>query len=351
MNNFCSGFLGSTVLTCLLVFMSAETAGLEPIPEETGWSGYVLFGGGITDVKSNTVVGNDIIDVGDDTISSISQKPESDDAVHPVIGVELKYTLPGRNQLFLGSSLEDRLTMDFANQLGWRKQTQSAGSFQVGFLLPEPSVEVWADPYLEGEPRREVDRDSQGFRFEWDKVLGSSFGFLVQAREIEVDPELSGTDPGLGCDSDCQQLLDRNGDQYVARFWYRFIFAGGHMLEPQLRLRNEDRDGAAIARDAWAVQLAYAYLRPPWAFVGNVLYGQSEYDKPNPLYDRRQDADTMSIDASVLYTLPTESGRWQLTGSIFWGESDSKIGFHDNELSQIAVGFIYNFGAAGASAK
>ncbi len=349
MKLFDSEFTKSIVLTCLLFSVSASTLAIEPIPEETGWSGYVLFGGGFTDVKSNTVVGNDIIDVGDDTISSIFQKPESDDAVHPILGVELKYTLPGRSQFFLGSSLEDRLTMDMANQLGWRKQTQSAGSFQIGFLLPEPSVEVWADPYLQGEPRREVDRDSQGFRFEWDRVLNSSFGFLVQAREIEVDPELSGTDPGLGCDSDCQQLLDRNGDQYVARFWYRFIFAGGHVLEPQLRLRDEDRDGAAIARDAWALQLAYAYLRPPWAIVGNLLYGESEYDRPNPLYGRRQDADTLSIDASVLYTLPTESGRWQLTGSFFWGESDSNISFHDNELSQIAVGFIYNFGGSRTS--
>ncbi len=336
----------STVLACCALSISTRTGAMEPVPVETGWSGYVLFGGGITDLKSNTIVGNDIIDVGDNMISSILQKPKSDDTAHPILGLELKYTLPGRNQLFLGSSLEDRLTMDFANQLGWRKQTQTVGTFQLGYLLPEPSVEVWEDPYLEGEPRREVDRDSQGLRFEWDNIMGSSFGFLVQGRDIKIDPELSGTGPTLDCDTGCQQLLDRNGDQYVARMWYRYILSANHILEPQLRLRHEDRDGAAIARDAWAVQLAYTYLRLPWTFVGNVLYGQSEYDEPNPLYGRRQDADTLSIDATLLYTLPTEGARWQLTGSLFWGESDSKIRFHDNELSQIAVGFIYNFGVS-----
>ena len=148
----------------------------------------------------------------------------------------------------------------------------------------------------------------------------------------------------LGCDTVCQQLLDRNGDQFVARVWYRFILSENHLLEPEIRFRNEDRNGAAIARDAWAVQLSYAYIQPPWTFVGNALYGESEYDKPNPLYGRRQDADTLSIDGTLLYTLPTESGRWQLTGGVFWGESDSDIRFHDNELTQITVGFIYNFG-------
>ncbi len=128
------------------VTVAGNANAIEPIPEETGLSGYLLLGVGVTDLKSNTVVGNDIIDVGDDTISSIFQKPESDDSAHPILGVELKYTLPGRNQIFLGSSLEDRLTMDFANQLGWRKQTETVGSFQVGLLLPEPSIEVWEDP-------------------------------------------------------------------------------------------------------------------------------------------------------------------------------------------------------------
>ncbi len=339
---------GRSTATTAAIFALITVAGnanaIEPIPEETGLSGYLLLGAGVTDLKSNTVVGNDIIDVGDDTISSIFQKPESDDSAHPILGVELKYTLPGRNQIFLGSSLEDRLTMDFANQLGWRKQTETAGSFQIGLLLPEPSIEVWEDPYLEGEPRKEVDRDSQGLRFEWDNIMGSAFGFLVQGRDIEIDPERSGSDPGLGCDAQCQDLLDRNGDQYVARGWYRYVLSPSHILEPQLRFRREDRDGDAISRDAWAMQLAYAYIRPPWTVVSNLLYGQSSYDKPNPLYGRRQDADTVSVDATVLYDLATESGRWQLTGSVFWGNSDSDIRFHDNELAQIAVGIIYNFG-------
>ena len=117
------------------------------------------------------------------------------------------------------------------------------------------------------------------------------------------------------------------------------------------RLRNEDRNGAAISRDFVGARLSYAYIRPPLTFVGNVLVGQSEYDQPNPLYGERQDADTVAFDATVLYTLPTESGRWQLTGRVFWGESDSKITFHDNELAQFAVGFIYSFGGPDRSAK
>ncbi len=328
------------------LWMASGAFAIEPIPEETGFSGNWMLGGGYTEVKSNTVVGNDIIDVGDDTISSIFQGPQADDVIHPILGLELKYTLKGRSQIFLGSSLEDRLTMDFANQLGWRKQTESAGIFQIGYLLSEPAVEVWEDPYLAGTPRSEADRDAEGFRFEWDNVMGTAFGLSVQTREFEIEDERSGSDPALDCDLDCQALLDRNGDQNVFRVWYRFMLAPNQILEPQIRYREEDRDGAAISREFLAAQISYAYFSGPWTLVANALFGQSEYDAPNPLYGIKQDADTFAIDATVLYTLPTSSGRWQLMGGVFYGESDSDITFHDNELTQVTFGVMYNFGGS-----
>lgn len=326
---------------CLL----ADTAqAVSPVPEEQGWSGYVMFGSGYTEVKSNTVAGNDLIEGGNETISSINQKANTNHVTHFLAGAEIKYTLPNRHQIFMGGSLEDRLTLDFANQLGWRKQVDDAGIFQLGVLFSGIPVEVWEDPYLAGEPRKTTDRDSSGLRFEWGRIMGSPFELLVQIRENDIDNELSGSDASIDCDRACQQLLNRDGYQYSARVHYTFNLEGGHFLRPQLRLRREDRDGDAIARDAWAIQMSYSYMRPGFFLVANAFYGESSYDKNNPLYGRRQDADTVALDATILYSLPTQSRRWQLTGGAFWSESESDIRFHDNKLNQLFVGIIYNFG-------
>ena len=51
---------------------------IEPIPETTGWRGFVVGGAGYTDVKSNLVAGNGILDIGRDTIDSIYDAPRSD---------------------------------------------------------------------------------------------------------------------------------------------------------------------------------------------------------------------------------------------------------------------------------
>ncbi len=322
---------------------SATAFAQAPIPEVEGWSGYLMMGAAHTEVKSNTVVGNDLIDGGDDTIASIDGSPRSRSDNHLLAGGELKYTFANKNQLFLGGSLEDRLTMDYATQLGWRKQTDN-GTFQLGYLFSGIPMELWEDPYLTEEPRKETDRDSKGVRFEWNKIAGTQFDFQVQARQSDIDDELSGTAPSLGCDRECQALLDRNGDQYMARMSYTFAYPGGHFIRPQFALRRDDRDGDAISRDTWSLQLTYSYMLPRLIVVTNAVYGQSSYDKRNPLYNRHQDADTLGLDVTALYTLPFESKRWQLTGGAFWAEADSDIGFHDNELSQIFVGLVYNFG-------
>ena len=340
--------LTGSLIRVAVMFLSLLTAGaayaVSPVSDQTGWSGYVFLGGGYTNVKSNTVAGNKLIEGGNETIGSIDDKPRTNDIVHALAGTEIRYTLANRNQIFFGGSLEDRLTLDIANQLGWRKQTATAGIFQLGLLFSVIPVEVWEDPYLAGTPREETDRDSQGARFEWGRIMGSQFDLLLQFRENDIDNELSGADPALNCDLACRSLLDREGTQYQARMSYTFRFPGGHIFRPQLRLRREDRDGKATARDAWALQLSYSYMQPSWMLVTNALYGQSRYDEANPLFGMRQDADTLALDATVLYNLPTESRRWQLTGSVFWSESDSKIRFHDNKLSQIFGGVIYNFG-------
>ncbi len=336
----CKIFLSAS----LALTLSSGALAVTPVSEQQGWSGFLMLGAGYTDVESNTVAGNELIDGGLDTIGSIDDKPRSSDSTHPIAGGEIRYTLANRNQIFLGGSLEDQLTLDFVTQLGWRKQTEEAGTFQSSILFSSVPVEVWEDPYLAGSRRREADRDSTGARFVWGRIMGSGFEFTAQVRDIDLDKELSGTDPVLNCGLSCQSMLDRNGDQYQLRLSYMFNWSGGHIFRPQIRYRREDLDGKAVARDAYALQLTYSYLSATWIVVANAFYGESSYDKANPLYGIKQDASTRALDATVLYRLPTESGRWQLMANAVWAESDSDIHFHDNKINQLALGVIYNFG-------
>ena len=169
----------SLSIAALSAIASPAALAIEPIPETPGWRGFVVVGGGYVDLKSNTVAGNNLIDIGQPVIDSVTQRPRSDDTFHPVVTGEINYTFSGGWQAFFGTSLEDAVTLDGVTQLGARKDLGSAGILQGGFLFSGIPTQVWEDPYAEGVRREETDRDSTGVRLEWDRILGSAFDVMI----------------------------------------------------------------------------------------------------------------------------------------------------------------------------
>ena len=327
---------------------SPRALAIEPIPETPGWRGFVVVGGGYTDVKSNLVAGNNLIDIGQPTIDSVTQRPRSDDTFHPVVTGEINYTFGNGWQGFFGTSLEDAVTLDGVTQLGARKGLGSAGILQGGFLFSGIPTQVWEDPYAEGVRREETDRDSTGLRLQWDRVLGTAFELTFSYRDISIDTERSGEGvTSVACDAACQDLLRRDGDQYHFDASYLFRLGEGrrHLVRPMLRYTIDDREGEAISGDAYRLQLSYIFLGQGYSVASNVAFGGSSQDARNPIFDRTTGSDRFAIDATLFYRLPTESGRWQAVGSVLWAEDNSDVAFHDSELFMINVGAMYRFGA------
>jgi hypothetical protein len=79
--------------------------------------------------------------------------------------------------------------------------------------------------------------------------------------------------------------------------------------------------------------------------ASNLAYGSSSFDARNPIFGAHTDADGIVVDTTLFYRLPFESGRWQAVSSVLWGEGDSDVDFHDNEIFMITIGAMYRFGA------
>ena len=337
-----------TLLAMLTVGLAPTAMAIEPIPATPGWRGFVVVGGGYADLKSNTVAGNNLIDIGQPVISSVAQRPSSDDTFHPVVTGEINYTFANGWQAFFGTSIEDAVTLDGVTQLGARKNMGSAGILQGGFLFSGIPTQVWEDPYAEGVQRDETDRDSTGLRLQWDRVLGTAFELTFSYRDISIDTERSGEGvTSVACDATCQDLLRRDGDQYHFDVSYRFLLGEGsrHIVRPMLRYTIDDRDGEAISGDGYRLQLSYVFLGQGYTVASNVAYGSSSFDARNPIFGARTDTDGVVVDTTLFYRLPFESGRWQAVGGVLWGEGNSDVAFHDNEIFMVNAGVMYRFGA------
>jgi hypothetical protein len=308
----------------------------------------VVVGAGYADLTSNTVAGNNLIDIGQPLIDSVTQRPRSDDTFHPVVTGEINYTFAGGWQAFFGTSIEDAVTLDGVTQLGARKDLGSAGIVQVGFLFSGIPTQVWEDPYAEGVDRQETDRDSTGLRLQWDRVLGSAFELTFSWRDISIDTERSGEGvTSVACDAACRDLLRRDGDQYHFDASYLFRVGEGqrHLVRPMVRYTIDDREGEAIGGDAYRLQLSYVFLGQGYTVASNFAYGSVSHDERNPIFGARTDTDGVLVDTTLFYRLPFESGRWQAVGSVLWGEGDSDVDFHDTEIFMVNAGVMYRFGA------
>jgi hypothetical protein len=336
-----------TMLATLAIGATPAALAIEPIPETAGWRGFVAAGVGYTDLKSNFVAGNRLLDIGAPRIDSINDAPRSDDAVHPILTGEVNYTFENRWQVFFGTSIEDAVTLDGVTQLGVRKDMSSAGVLQLGYVFSGIPTETWEDPYAEGVDREETDRDSNGLRVQWDGILGTAFQSTFTYREVSIERERSGEGVlSVACNAACQDLLRRDGDQYSFDVSYLFRLGEGsrHLLRPLARYTSNDRDGDAISGDGYRLQLSYIFLGQGYTVASNVAYGSSSQDERNPLYGVKTDADLFAVDATLFYRLPIDSGRWQALGSVLWGEEDNDVNFHDNEVFSINIGAMYRFG-------
>jgi hypothetical protein len=335
----------SAVAAISLCVISLPALGIEDIPQSPGWRGFVVFGGGYTDLDSNLVAGNKIIDIGQDRISSVNVSPQSDDAWHPIVSGEAAYTFASGWQAFVGTSLVDAVTLDGVAQLGARKEVDGIGILQGGLLFSGIPTEVWEDPYAEGVSRKDTDRDSSGVRFQWDRMFGTAFEFTFSYRDIDIDTERSGQGVNsVPCNAACQSLLRRDGDEYSVSLSYLFKAGERHLIRPLVAFASNDRDGDAISGDAYRLQLTYSYLGDGFTVVSNAAFGGRDYDTANPIYGIKTDSDRLAVDATLFYRLPSPSGRWQAVGNILWGEDDSDVDFHSTEVFQFTLGALYRFG-------
>ena len=321
---------------------------IEPIPQTPGLRGFVVAGVGYTDLKSNLVAGNGILDIGRPRIDSVGDAPRSDSAVHPVLTGEVNYTFENRWQVFFGTSIEDAVTLDGVTQLGVRKDMGTPGVLQVGYLFSGIPTQTWEDPYAEGVKRKETDRDSNGMRVQWDRFLGTAFQFTFSYRDVSVGRERSGQGVlTVECDADCQALLRRDGDQYSFDASYLFKLGEGsrHLLRPLVRYTVNDRKGDAVSGDAYRLQLSYVFLGQGFNVASNVAWASSNQDRRNPIFGVKTNGNAFAVDSTLFYRLPAARGRWQAVGSLLWGKEDNDVRFHDNEVFSVNVGAMYRFGA------
>ena len=336
----------SAVVFSLLLGADIAVA-LEPIPMESGFSGFIRPGVGYMKFKSNMVASFMGDRLSEKYINSLTDSPNTESNSLILAPFALQYTFAStRTQLFLGTDLRDLIRFDMSQQIGIKQEIGRFGLLQGGILLSGIPAKVWKDPYVVDQKRKDTSRQSNGARLAWGQIFGSNFQLQYTYRNIDLGSEKSGD--FLGLSSSDRDRLDREGDRHVAEAFYRFSFAKKHRFIPQVIYARDDLDGDAMASDTFDFQLTYAYFGDPFVLTVNGLIGTADYDKSNPIYSRTQDDDRYGIQGNLYYKNPWD---WTLFGSapinLYLGatylETDANIDFYDQEVTMASGGLFFKW--------
>ncbi len=345
-----ASFITVATLAVFLLLGATWASALDPIPQESGFSGFVRPGVGYLKYKSNMVASIQGFDLSKEKIDSRDDSPHSKTTALVTLPFTLAYTFAStRTQLFVGTDPTDLIRFDMSQQIGVKQGIGNFGILQGGFLFSGMPAKVWEDPYREGADRDDTKRKNTGVRLTWDRIFGSGFQVQYTYRKVDIDNEKSGASVGFLTNSD-RKLLERDSDRSSVDVSYRWNIAKNHTLGPAFIYTHDDRDGKAMKNDAYDFQLTYAYINrnSPFSFTGNASIGQADYDKKNPIYDKTREDDNYGIQGTLYWQNPW---KWGLLGSkpmnFFIGgayaKTDANIDFYDQEAIMGNVGVLFRW--------
>jgi len=303
------------------------------------------IGGVYLDVESNMIAGNSLGDVGKSVINSIHESPSSETDFLPLFSFEVRYTFADtRTQIYAGNVLEDFLRFDFAARAGVRQEMADSSVVGASFVFSAIPAEVWEDPYMANQSRKETDRSSQGVRLAWGNILDANLDVRYTWRKIEIDDERSGTLGGLGLTPAESALLDREGNHHRAELLYKWDFGDKHYVVPAFEYHKFDLDGDAMANDRYGVQLTYGYKGDQFSLVANGSYLYADYDTTNPIYNKQREDDIYGASLTGFWHRPFGMPKgWRLVASVLGYKVDANIDFYDTNVVGTSLSVFYKF--------
>jgi len=328
----------TTLLGLGLLVANSAYADLGAIPNESGWSGFLLGGVNVINYESNFYSGDD-----ENRHLSGLGSAESTSTVTPLLNADIRYTFAdSRTQVFLGNLIQDAIRFDFTQQLGIRQEIGDKGTIAGSVVFNAMPTEQWSDPFDTKHKRKSTDITSKGARLTWDHIWGSNFFGSLTSRKIEVDEERSGSQ----YDADTAAKLDRNGKINAMELSYQWQLAPGQVLEPAFIYRQADLDGNAQSYESNGFQLTYSKHASQWSFVSNVYLGQTKYDEANPIPDfgnKKADSDEFALTGTFFWHNLFGIAPLSATFTAGYAKSDSDISFYDTESTVFSTGLLYNF--------
>jgi hypothetical protein len=301
------------VLTLLgaLLFASSVAFASDSKGKTEGFSGRISAGAGF-------MTSTDQLKTTDENkrIDSLSGDADWYDKFMPLALFNLRYTFTesGR-QVYFGTPQE--LSGPPGLSLGFVQPFSDGSRLDIS-VFTRLFSEVWRDPYLTNDGRKETREYKYGTQVEYDEILGSRFKLAYTFSRVDVNVDDIG---------DRFNDLERDGYIHNAEIEYDFRLGQSMSLAPGFELSVGDLDGEANAYTGYRFGLGFRKFSKSYQFMLKTAIGWDDYDDKHPIFSKTRN-DT-NYSAFGMFTRSNLFGKKYLFGTLMAGYRyrDSNIGF------------------------
>lgn len=280
---------------------------------------YIELGGGYARIKDN-------VNTTSKKISSYSDK-KKDNIALGYFDIYTTFNINENIDVYLNSQIE--------NTLIGTKIKNDYGNLELG--IKYDSNEEFENPYLLNIERKEIDTQEYGgyavYTYLFTDYLESGISYEYSKKDYERDL----------VDADLKREGNRNIISIINKFSKNI---SGNEIKLFHRLSFEDfsADGKASAYKNYASQQGGTVSFPNDIDLALITtFGNREYDKRNPLFNKKQDVDYAAVETSITFNDFLNYKDTYLSLKVGIVKEDSNINFYDSQKSLALVTMGYRF--------
>ncbi|MDB4441821.1 DUF2860 domain-containing protein [bacterium] len=333
------------ILSIICVCLTAGlTVAQEPLPTESGFSGYIEILGAY--ISTNSQLNTDSDNKKTDSLDSSGERVNK---FRPLPLGLLRYTFADiRTQLFLGVLPENVAQGQFLVEAGARHILSNGTGLRASVIPLTPIAQkTWEDPFVVGQDRQRTDIDSYGFKLAAEAIMGSGltvkYGWVRQSLDDEKSGNFLLSQPGSLITPDDLDDLDRDAHFHRLTTEYSFQIGRRMRLTPILRYARGDADGDANSFHALTPQLSFLYFGNQLQASVNVSAKAEWYDSRHPVFDKTRRDFSPGLFAILAYKNPFGFENFRIDWFNAFFKSNSNIDFYESSNFITAVGLGYRF--------
>ena len=316
----------------------------EPMPAESGFSGYIEILGAY--ISTNSQLNTDSDNKKTDSLETSGKRVNK---FRPFPLGLIRYTFAEiRTQLFLGVLPENVTQGQFLVEVGARHILSNDTGLRASVIPKAPIAQkTWEDPFVVGQKRQRTDIDSYGIKLAAETIMGSGltvkYGWVRQS----FDDEKSGTfllsQPGSLLTPDDLDDLDRDADFHRLTAEYSYKIGPRMRLKPILRYTRGDAKGDANCFHALIPELSFLYFGNQLQASVNLSVKTEWYDSKHPVFDKTRRDFNPGLFAILGYKDPFGFENFRIDWFNAFFKSNSNIDFFESSSFITALGLGYTF--------